>query len=225
MKKVVISLGGSLIIPDKIDEKFLRNFKKTVNNFSKKNKIVIITGGGKISRDYMDVLDREGLSIDRVCLMGMMATKMNAFLVSNFLNANKTLPNSLTEIKNLLKKYNLVVCGSIGYHPDMTSDGTAALIAHQIKADYFINITNVNGLYNKDPRKNRDAKLIRKISFMEFSKIVDKVHYRPGQHFVLDQSGARIIRRYKIITYIIGKDLRNLEKLLTGKKFVSTEIG
>ena len=105
----------------------------------------------------------------------------------------------------------------------MTSDGTAANIAREIKADYFINITNVSGLYDKDPRKNKNAKFISRINFNDFLKIVMKIKYKPGQHFVLDQTAAEIITKYKIKTVIL-KDVNNLEGFLREKKFIGTVI-
>ncbi|MFH1376719.1 MAG: hypothetical protein ABIH25_03720 [Candidatus Woesearchaeota archaeon] len=105
----------------------------------------------------------------------------------------------------------------------MTSDGNAAQIAEAIKADIFINITNVQGLYNKNP-KIRGAKLITEISYTDFSKMVNKIKYKAGQHFVLDKPAADIIKKAKIKTVIINKDLKNLKNVLKEKNFVGTLI-
>ncbi len=48
--------------------------------------------------------------------------------------------------------------------------------------------------------------------------------FKPGQHFVLDQTAARIILKSKIATYILGKDLTQLDNLLNHKKFKGTVI-
>ena len=49
--------------------------------------------------------------------------------------------------------------------------------------------------------------------------------YKPGQHFVLDQSAARIIKKYNIKTTILnGKNLKNLENFLNSKEFIGTVI-
>jgi uridylate kinase len=85
-------------------------------------------------------------------------------------------------------------------------------------------MTNVKGLYNKDPRKYKDAKFIKEISFDEFYKIANKLRYEAGQHFVLDQHAAKIIKENKIKTVIIGKDLKNFENYLKCKEFIGTII-
>ncbi|MBS3151534.1 UMP kinase [Candidatus Woesearchaeota archaeon] len=218
--KIVISLGGSLINPGKINYNFLKEFKNTIKKFSG-YKIVIVTGGGKIAREYIGALKDKSEKVRS--LIGIKATKLNAMLVSNFLDNEVVVPDSLEEVGRILKRKNLVVCGSLGYRQDMTSDGTAADVARHLKADLLINMTNVKGLYDKDPRKFKNAKFISEISFGDFLRMANKVNYKPGQHFVLDQIAARIIRRYKIKTAIL-KDVNELEKCLKRNKFSGTVI-
>lgn len=220
MKKVVISLGGSLIVPGKVDYEFLKKFKKVIKKFSN-YKIVIVTGGGRIAREYISVLKDKNEKVKS--LMGIGATKLNAMLVSNFLGAGVLVPDSLIDIGRLIKKKNLIVCGALGYHPHMTSDGTAADVARYLKADFFINITNVKGLYDKNPKEFKNAKFIPEISFKGFMKGVSKIKFKAGQHFVLDQSAAKIINRYKIKTVILT-GVKNLERCLKGEKFIGTIV-
>jgi len=56
------------------------------------------------------------------------------------------------------------------------------------------------------------------------NKMIDKIKYRPGQHAPLDQAAMRVIRQNKIKFYILGKNLKNLDNLLNGKKFVGTIV-
>jgi len=107
----------------------------------------------------------------------------------------------------------------------MTSDGDAAQISSYFKADLFINLTNVNGLYNKDPNKNKNAILIPLLSHEEFLKKINKIKYESGQHFVLDQAAAKIILNNKIKTLILnGRNINNIKKCLTGDAYTGTLI-
>jgi len=221
MKPIVISLGGSRIVPDKVDYKFLKKFKKLIQKHKNK-KIVICCGGGSTARTYIQPLIKEKIQRKKVDKVGIATTRLNAKLVTAFLKiSNPSIPITLQEVKTLLKKYNIVVCG--GLKPGMTSDGTTAQIAQYLKAESLINLTNVKGLYTKDPKKFKKAKFIPKITYKDFQKFIDKLPNKPGQHFILDSLATKIVRKAKIKTIILG-NLRNLNKYLSNKKFTGTTI-
>lgn len=226
MKKVIVmSLGGSIIIPDKIEIRFLENFKKTLQKNYKNYKFIIVCGGGSIARKYISALSKETKNEKLLSLAGIRATRMNAlFLMQLFgKEANDSLPMNMKEVKDNLNKNHVVICGALRYSPKSTSDGTAAKLASFIKSD-FINITNIKGLYSENPKENKNAKFIPYESWKDFEKRANKIKYHAGEHFVLDQEAAKIIKKHKIKTYIIGNDLSNLTKLLNQDKFIGTTI-
>jgi len=227
-KTIVISIGGSIIVPDKVDYDFLKQLKTALEKLCRRYKIVICTGGGAIARDYIRVLAREGLNEYTQDLVGIAVTRLNAKLVASFMqypkrriNCNTEIPTTLEEIAELLRVHNLVVCG--GLAPGRTSDGTTASIAEYLNADTMINVTNVKGLYDKDPRTHKDAKFIPRISHKDFAKMMSAVKEMPGQHFVLDSVAAEITRKAGI-KVIILKGVNNLERYLLGKRFVGTVV-
>jgi uridylate kinase len=224
MKIVVMSLGGSLIAPDKIDTAYLARFSKFISSLVKKDyKFVIVTGGGRISRDYMDSLRKIRCSENEVSFAGIKVTRLNAFIASKYLKTKAKVPENIGEIKSLIRNNKVVVCG--GFKPGMTSDGDAAEIAKMLKTKILFNLTNVEGLFDKDPRKFSNAKLIRKISSSDFLKIMMKIGHKAGQHFVLDLNAAEICFRNKIKVFILnGKSLNNFAGCMRGKPFKGTEI-
>ena len=224
--KLVISLGGSIIVPSEINYNYLKKFVLLIKKLSKNNKIVVVTGGGSTARKYINSLRKDNLNEDIYSLIGIASTKLNARLVNGFFNKIVVnLPDSLREVGEALKKDNIAVVGSLGFQPDMTSDGDAAQVAEYIKADLFLNLTNVNGLFDKDPGKFKDAKLIKKVSFNEFYKTARKIGFKAGQNFVLDYKAAEIIRKTHIKTIILnGQNLKNLLNAINGKKFIGTVI-
>ncbi|MEK6903340.1 MAG: UMP kinase [Nanoarchaeota archaeon] len=227
MKCEVLSLGGSVIFPkskDDIDIEYLKKFTALLRS-CKDKKFIIVTGGGWIARKYIRALKEAGASQKECCLIGIGVTKLNALFLAKFANqdAAPTVPSSVKEIKKLLEKYRIVFVGGLSYEENNTSDGTAAKIAHVLKTD-FINITDVPGLYTKDPRKYNDADIIRKISFEKFDALVANMDYHPGQHFVLDQEAAKIIKKYRIKTMILGRDIGNIRNCLKNKPFEGTII-
>lgn len=225
MKKViVISLGGSLIIPEDINVKFLKEFKKTILKNTKKYKFIIVTGGGSIARKYISALKKIGINERLQSMSGISATRMNARFMMYFFNQDQIegIPQSMETVEKYIQEKDVVFCGALDYKPEQTSDATATEIAVRFKT-IFINLTNVSGLHDKNPKEFKNARFIPEISFEDFYKMVPK-KYTPGQHFVLDQTAAKIILRHKITTYILGKDMKQMDNLLNNRKFKGTII-
>jgi uridylate kinase len=227
MKKriVVLSLGGSLIIPDNINVEYLKNFKKTILKNTDKYKFIIVCGGGSVARKYISALKEIGINEKFQSLSGISATRMNARFMNYFFNINPEhgIPHTMKILKKYIKKQDIIFCGALEYKPNQTSDSTSAQIAKKFKT-IFINLTDVSGLHDKNPKEFKDAKFIPKISWKDFDKIVNKLKFKPGQHFVLDQSASKIIMKCKIPTYILGKDMKQLENVLRNKNFKGTII-
>lgn len=224
-KVIVISLGGSLIIPDSIDLKFLKEFKKVILKNTKKYKFIIVCGGGMTARKYIFALKDSGVKEKLQSLAGISATRMNARFMNYFfsINPKKGIPHTMRILKRYVKKQDVVFCGALEYKPNQTSDSTAAEIAARFRT-VFINLTNVPGLHDKNPFTNKDAKFIPKISWKGIYKMANKEKYTPGQHFVLDQTASKTIMKNKIPTYILGKNLKNFDSFLKNKKFRGTVI-
>src|SRR6056297_3196127 len=89
---LIFSLGGSLIVPKEgINISFLKKIKKTFFSFlklSSVNKIIIIVGGGKTSRDYIDAAKKiDDIEREEIDNLGIMSTQINAELVRLFLKS------------------------------------------------------------------------------------------------------------------------------------------
>lgn len=224
-KVVVLSLGGSLIIPDGIEISFLKKFKKTILRNTRKYKFIIVCGGGNIARKYISALKENHMNETFQSFAGISATRMNARFMSYFFNINPEygIPHTMKLLKKYVKKHDVVFCGALEYKPHQTSDSTAAGIAKKFKA-IFINLTNVSGLYDKNPKQYKNAKFISRISWEDFDKMANKMKFKPGQHFVLDQTASKIIKKNEISTFILGKNMKHLDNLLKNKKFKGTII-
>jgi len=226
MKKVIVlSLGGSLIIPDEVDSRYLKEFKKTILKNTRKHKFIITCGGGSVARKYISALRKSGKNEKFQSLSGIAATRMNARFMNYFFGIDPEygIPHTKSTLKRYIKKRDVIFCGALEYKSNQTSDSTAAQLARRYNAP-FINLTNVKGLYDKDPSKYKNTKFIKEISWKDFNKKANEIKYKPGQHFVLDQTAAKIILEEKIPTYIIGQDMKQLDNILKGKKFTGTFI-
>jgi predicted uridylate kinase len=218
MKKTwVISLGGSRIIPNDVDYVFLRKFKILLNKHKDK-KFVVVCGGGSSARRYIYAFRKLKKSLKDQSKEGIAITRFHAGFMARFFGrgANKVVPTNMKKVKRLLSKNRIIFCGAMRWRNNNTSDGNAAQLAGYLETP-FINLTNVRGLYNSNPKINKKAKFIENISWKDFLKIARKIKYKAGQHFVLDLVAAEEILKRKIVTYIVGS-LKNVDLVLKDKK-------
>jgi uridylate kinase len=224
MKEVfVISLGGSRIVPDDVDDRFLVEFKELIDSHKEK-KFVVVCGGGRTARRYMGALRKLGKKTKAQSMEGIAVTRLHAGFMARIFGkeANEVVPRNMKRVKTLLKKNRVVFCGGLRWKPKNTSDGTAARLAAMLKCD-FINLTNVRGLYTKNPKKYKSAKFVPKISWDEFYKIAKRIKFEAGQHFVLDLVAAETIREKRIVTYIVGS-LKSMDGVLQNNKRINGTV-
>jgi len=160
-KTVIISLGGSLIVPEEIDWKFLKKFKALIEDQIKNGyKFILITGGGKTARKYIDVATRvDKITNDDKDWIGIHATRMNAHFIRTIfrdlahpkINTN---PHDLEDFYNF--KEDILVAA--GWRPGFSTDFDAVLLAKYLNIKTVINLSNIDYVCDKDPRKFPDCK-------------------------------------------------------------------
>jgi len=227
MKKedtIIISVGGSLIVPSEIDVLFLRKFRELVLRYVKKGmRVIIVCGGGKTARMYQEAAKKiVRLTNDEIDWLGIQGTKINAYLVKTIFKKeayHKIIDNPNEKITSTKK-----VLVASGWKPGFSTDYDAVLLAKNFGVKKIINLTNIDYVYNKDPRKFKDAKPLKKISWKELRKIIPN-KWSPGLSVPFDPIAAKEAERLKLEVVIMnGKNLRNFENYLLGKPFVGTII-
>jgi len=220
----ILSLGGSLIVPKKIDTNFLKKFRKIILGYiNMGNTVGIICGGGKTCRDYIAAAKAiRDIKYPDPDLIGIMSTRLNAELVRVIFSDyayKKVIYNCTEKIKTSKR----VLIGA-GGQPGCTSDTDSVLLAENLHADTIINLTNIDYVYDKDPRKFKDAKPIKQISWENFIKTIgDK--YKAGINVPFDPIASKKAYKLKLKVIILnGKNLKNLKNCLNGKNFKGTII-
>jgi len=110
-----------------------------------------------------------------------------------------------------------------GWKPGRSTDFMAVRLAIQIKAGSIINITNTPYVYDKDPKRHRDAKPIRAMTWNEFIGIVGE-KWEPGMNMPFDPVASRLARQHGLRVIIASSNIRNLKGILEGKEFKGTRI-
>ncbi|MBD3354416.1 UMP kinase [Candidatus Woesearchaeota archaeon] len=220
-KTIIISLGGSLIVPDKIDYKFLRDFRKLIKSYLRKYKFAIITGGGKTARRYISAADKAfHIKDEDKDWLGIHATRLNAHLVRTIF---EDVANSkIVRDPRKKVKFDKLLVGA-GWRPGCSTDYDAVLLAKNVGAETVINMSNIDWLYDKDPRKYKSAKKIENIDWKSFKKIVgDK--WKPGMNVPFDPKATKEAAKLGLKLVILGKSISNLRNYLDGKKFKGSVV-
>lgn len=219
--KIVFSVGGSMMCPDEIDVKYLKEFSGFVKKLAEKHKIYIVVGGGRTARKYVSAA-REFNANDFFCdLVGIEITRVNAFLLIAALNLNYSPYRTIEEASFSAEAVSVMG----GTHPMHTTDGVAAMLSENVSADCFINLTNVDYVYDKDPRKFKDARKFESLSYDDLISICNQTDMTASANNVIDLIAAKNIKRSRIKTLILnGRNFENIEKAIQGKKFIGTVI-
>lgn len=223
-EQIVMSLGGSLIVPDEIDVEFLKLFVETIKDYIPKGiNFLIITGGGKICRKYntslKEIVNPSNEDLD---WMGIATTRLNAELVRicfGDLAYEKVILNP-----DLIPQTDKPIIVGGGWKPGNSSDMAAIYSAKSIGATKIINLSNIDYVYDKDPKNNSDAKAIDRMSWSDFKSLFPE-DWNPGVNAPFDQIAAREAEKlgYEVIV-LNGKNIKNLRNYLDNKEFIGTVI-
>ncbi|MFW9876377.1 MAG: UMP kinase [Candidatus Thorarchaeota archaeon] len=227
-RKSVIKIGGSLLFTEnkefnreKIQE-FCQIFKKMKYSGSH----VIICGGGIIAREYINTV-RSFNGNEALCdTFGIDISRLNSkLLISSFQDfAYPLVPKTIEELSLALLFGKIVVMG--GLQPGQSTTSVALEVAEFIQAEELVILTDVKGIYNKDPKKFDDAKLFKNLTYAELQEIImnssgDK-QAAAGEYRIFDAVSLQILKRSKIkIRVMSGKDLKEFEKYWKGDENIT----
>ncbi|KKR79588.1 MAG: hypothetical protein UU24_C0005G0006 [Candidatus Nomurabacteria bacterium GW2011_GWA2_40_9] len=221
---IIISLGGSLIIPEEIDKDFLKKFKSLIlSHVEKGKKFVIITGGGKICRKYQDVIKNlKKINDSELDWLGIYSTRFNAEFI-------KILFGELAEQEIILDPTipifsNKPIILSGGWKPGWSTDYVAVMLGRQLGSKKIINLSNTDYVYDADPKINPDAKKIEKISWADYRALIP-AEWNPGLNSPFDPIASKMAQEHGLEVAIMnGKPIENLANYLDGKEFLGTTI-
>ncbi len=226
MKKTyIISLGGSLIVPNHdIDYQFLKKFRNLINTEIKKGKsFFLIAGGGQTARTYINAANKiTKITDDDKDWLGIHSTRLNAHLIRTIFRdwAHPEIIKNPSIHLHSTKK--IIVAG--GWKPGWSTDYVATIIAQEYEVDTIINLSNIAYAYDKDPKKHPDAEKIINSSWADFRKIVGN-KWIPGLNMPFDPIASKKAQQLKLKVVIAdGKNLNNLKNILNEKKYQGTTV-
>lgn len=226
MDNVVISIGGSVLVPNEEDADYMKKLASMLKEISATHKLFVVTGGGRIARYY--ILFGRALNADERYLdeLGIEVTRLNARLLIKALGdqAYPKPAEDIDEAEEAGNTYKIVVMG--GTAPGHTTDAVSAMLAEKVGAVRLVNATNVDSVYDSDPKKNENAKKFDRMSYEQLKGVSSEKHERAGPTVIFDPKGADIINKAKIPLYVChGRNLEALKNAILGKEFNGTIVG
>lgn len=223
-KHIIISLGGSLIAPENIDTEFIKSFVDVIKEYVVKGyHFGIITGGGKVARNYQDaskvISTPSPADLDWI---GIWGTRLNADLLRVAFGdlAYEKIVMDPDMVPETLKP---IILGG-GWKPGNSHDLAAMHYADKVNAKKIIKLSNIDYAYDKDPNKFPDAVKIEHSNWADFRAILPK-EWNPGLNAPFDPIAAIKAEEKGIEVAIMnGKNLQNLKNYLDGQTFIGTVI-
>lgn len=222
---IVISLGGSLIVPDDLDIVFLRKFRSLIlSHVHKGQRFIIIVGGGKLARRYQAAAKKLAtLTRDDLDWLGIHATRLNAHLLRTLFRQN-AYPQIITDRRKIDSKIKSRIIIAAGFKPGCSTDYDAVLLAKAFGAKTILNLSNIDWVYSADPRTHPNAKPLRSINWVAFKKLVG-THWDPGANVPFDPVASKWAAQWGMKVIITrGTDFVTLRKHINGKPGNGTVI-
>jgi len=182
-KRVLLKLSGEIFggnLKYGLDPEIIATVADKIKNISGQNvQVAVVVGGGNIFRG----LSGSASGMDRATgdYMGMLATVINSLALQDSLERIGVHARVLTAIEmrqvaepfvrrkalRHMEKGRVVILAAGTGNPYFSTDTTAALRAAELSAEVIIKATKVDGVYDKDPMKFKDAKKYKKLTYLE----------------------------------------------------------
>lgn len=231
----VISLGGSIVVPDRVDTEFLAAFRAIIADHVERtgDRVILVIGGGAPARTYQEAYrtalssGNQGDSASDTAVVqdwiGIMATRLNAELVRHVM-APLCLDTVVYD-PTKVPAFSGNVLVAAGWKPGFSTDFVAVTLAEQYHADTVVNLSNIAQVYTADPRLDPEARPLDRATWEEFRAIVGD-DWTPGKNLPFDPVATRRAAELRLqVIAADGKNLENTRAILAGDSFFGTRIG
>ncbi|TXT66511.1 MAG: Uridylate kinase [Promethearchaeota archaeon] len=221
--RIVIKIGGSLLFrkDHRINFQKIEEFCDIIKDQTNYKEPLLVVGGGIIAREYIGFV-RNYSGNEALCdLLGIDISRVNAKLLISYLGelAYPLVPATFAELSLAMLSKNIIVMG--GLQPGQSTTSVALEVAEFIKASKVLILTNVKGIYDKDPHTFPDAQLLKKITPAQLTDLIIKeassTQASAGEYRIFDAVSLQILKRSKIEVNVgSGMDLSALKQFWKG---------
>ncbi len=225
MKTIVISLGGSVLVPT-LESNNIERYVAVLKKITEKCRVFVVVGGGGEARRYIGAARQAGIDEATSDEIGILVTRLNARLLIAGLKtaAYPRVAENYTQAKEFAESGRIVVMG--GVTPAQTTDAVSAVLAESVGADLLINATSVDGIYSADPKKDAGAVRHERLTPAGLLEIITRGRLDAGANIVLDIVAGKVVERSAIPLLVLdGRDPENLSRAILEGQYVGTLVG
>jgi len=214
--KAVLRIGGS-VLGSPPSAKVVNAYAEVIADLNfEGHSVAVVVGGGEISRDYIRSAAAMGLSTYQQDTVAIHASRLNARLVAMKLGGVSSVPTSIDGMLQRLARNRVAVMG--GLKPGITTDTVAAIVAAKWRADILVKASDQNGIYTEDPRVNRKAKKLDRLTYEKMKQILGGSH-RPGIHSIIDPVAVdQLVESRVKLVVLNGADPKGVIRAIHGEK-------
>jgi len=214
--KAVLRIGGS-VLGSPPSAKVVNAYAGVVTDLNfEGHSVAVVVGGGEISREYIRSAAAMGLSTYQQDTVAIHASRLNARLVAMKLGGVSSVPTSIDGMLQRLARNRVAVMG--GLKPGITTDTVAAIVAAKWRADILVKASDQNGIYTEDPRVNKKAKKLDRLTYEKMKQILGGSH-RPGIHSIIDPVAVdQLVESRVKLVVLNGADPKGVIRAIHGEK-------
>ena len=232
MNKIVVKIGGSLLFTEnsEFDITKIKEFCSILQNQNNYEISAIICGGGVMARKYIKAF-RKLRENEAICdILGIEISRVNARILLGALgeSAYPIIPKNIKDLAIAQISHKLIVMG--GIQPGQSTTSVALEVAEFCNINHVVILTDVRGIYDKDPKKYKGAKLLDFISPKQLETMMiknfDNDQAIAGEYRIFDMVSLQILKRSNMkVTIMSGNNLEDFNRFINGEKdVIRTEI-
>jgi uridylate kinase len=202
--RVVFRIGGSVVaspVNTNLIDKYV-NILKSIKQGG--HEVAVVVGGGSLAREFITVARKLNLEMPAQDKVAISCSRLFAQLFAEKfgdLGCGKV-AITLDEAAACLVEDKIAVMG--GLKPGITTDTVAALVAERVGADLLVKGTDQEGIYNKDPRKFKDAVKLDHLRFDELQGVLAETEHKAGIHQIIDPEAVKVLSRRRVRLVVVN---------------------
>jgi uridylate kinase len=216
ISKLLLKLSGKIVSPENIG--LVKKYALVVSKLVDEGyRVAVVVGGGPYARSYISCAKALGLSSAQADMVGIEVSRVNALLFAYALggHAYVPIPRSVEEVERAWSTGRVVVLG--GLQPGQSTAAVAAVVAETLGIKRILYATDVDGVYDRDPKRFSDAKKFERIAVDELSRVLSQ-RFEAGGYELLDPIAVQIVKRSCIDVVVFnGFDVENVVKAAKGE--------